>query len=85
MTATDAFIFEGKVSITEALGEVTLLYFEPVGDADPVIGKLAGIHKGLRGETVRLGADPSKVHVFKDTQSLLYRDRPIKEIATKAH
>ena len=86
MVASDGdYVFEGKVSITEALGEVTLLYFEPVGDADPVIGKLQGIHKELRGSTVRLNADPSKVHVFLNTQSLLYRDRPIKEIATKAH
>ncbi len=68
------FIFEGKVDITEALGEVTLLYFEKVADADPVIGKLAGIHSDLRGTSVKLGAKPEKVHVFKDGESLLYRD-----------
>ncbi len=78
-------IFSGRVNITEALGEVTLLYFEPKGGDDPVIGKLQGIHKGLRGQTVRLSADPAKVHVFHDTQSLLYRDRPVKRITTKAH
>jgi alpha-glucoside transport system ATP-binding protein len=78
-------IYEGIVNITEALGEVTLLYFEPQGGADPVIAKLQGIHKDKRGQTVRLTADPKKVHVFHDTQSLLYRDRPIKRIATKAH
>ncbi len=74
---TDAgapYIFEGKVGITEALGEVTLLYFEKVGDAEPVIGKLAGIHSDLRGTSVKLGATPDKVHVFKDGESLLYRD-----------
>ncbi len=78
-------IYRGKVNITEALGEVTLLYFEPQGENDPVIGKLAGIHKNLRGNEVELTAVPSKVHVFMDTQSLLYRDQPIKEIATKGH
>ena len=78
-------IFKGKVNITEALGEVTLLYFEPVEGAEPVIGKLAGIHKELRGQEVNLTADPAKVHLFHDTQSLLYRDQPIKRIATKAH
>ena len=78
-------IYKGDVAITEALGEVTLLYFEPKGDADPVIGKLAGIHKDRRGSTVTLTADPAKVHVFMNTQSLLYRDREIKQIATKAH
>ena len=79
------YIFKGTVNITEALGEVTLLYFEPQDGRDAVVGKLAGIHPDLRGKEVHLGADPSKVHVFHDTQSLLYRDRPIKRIATKAH
>ncbi|SEM83125.1 ABC transporter ATP-binding protein [Palleronia pelagia] len=84
------YIFEGKVDITEALGEVTLLYFE-TGNADmealekgdaAVIAKLQGIHKGLRGNTVKLGADPSKVHVFKDGVSLLYRDGGLARTAT---
>jgi alpha-glucoside transport system ATP-binding protein len=66
-------IFEGKVNITEALGEVTLLYFDKQGEADPVIGKLPGIHAGLRGKPVKLGASPNKVHVFHDGVSLLYR------------
>jgi len=85
VAAEAGHIFEGKVSIVEALGEVTLLYFEPVDGADPVIGKLGGIHKELRGQKVALTADPSKVHIFHDTQSLLYRDRPIKRIATNTH
>ena len=67
------YIFEGKVNITEALGEVTLLYFEKQGDAEPVIGKLPGIHADLRGKPVKLGAEPSKVHVFHNGTSLLYR------------
>ncbi|WP_299753983.1 sn-glycerol-3-phosphate ABC transporter ATP-binding protein UgpC [uncultured Boseongicola sp.] len=78
-------IYRGKVNITEALGEVTLLYFEPQGENDPVIGKLAGIHKGLRGNEVELTAEPAKVHVFMNTQSLLYRDQEIKNIATRGH
>jgi len=78
-------IYTGTVNITEALGEVTLLYFEPQGDAEPVIGKLQGIHRDLKGKQVSLTADPAKVHVFADTQSLLYRDRPIKHIEKNAH
>ncbi|WOI57252.1 sn-glycerol-3-phosphate ABC transporter ATP-binding protein UgpC [Palleronia sp. LCG004] len=75
------YIFEGSVDITEALGEVTLLYFETgnasiedleKGDA-AVIAKLQGIHNDLRGRTVKLGAKPDRVHIFKDGQSLLYR------------
>jgi alpha-glucoside transport system ATP-binding protein len=80
MVGTDGndFAFHGKVDITEALGEVTLLYFQkPSPGADPVIGKLAGIHANLRGRDVRLTADPAKVHIFKDGISLLYRDEDV--------
>ncbi|WP_226780816.1 ABC transporter ATP-binding protein [Oceaniglobus trochenteri] len=79
---TGNHVFEGKVAITEALGEVTLLYFERVGGADPVLGKLPGIHSDLRGNTVKLGATPDKVHVFRDGQSLLYREGGLKRTAT---
>ncbi len=80
MTETDAndFAYHGTVEITEALGEVTLLYFQKSApDHDPVIGKLSGIHKELRGQDVKLTAAPEKVHVFKDDISLLYRDETV--------
>jgi alpha-glucoside transport system ATP-binding protein len=64
------YILHATVDYVERLGEVTLLYFVPEGDADPLIAKLPGIHQGLRGETVRLTADPSKVHLFANGQSL---------------
>jgi len=76
------YIFEGKVAITEALGEVTLLYFEKVGAADPVLGKLPGIHSDLRGRSVKLGAVPEKVHVFLNGESLLYRAGGLAKTAT---
>jgi len=66
-------VYSGTVDFTEALGEVTLLYFQKEGAAHPVIAKLPGIHAGLRGQEVRLGAAPEKVHVFADGVSLLYR------------
>ena len=66
-------IYTGEVNITEALGEVTLLYFKAEDGNDPVIGKLPGIHKDLRNQSVGLTADPSKVHIFSNGQSLLYR------------
>jgi len=80
MTTTDGadYAFHGTVEITEALGEVTLLYFQRTApDHDPVIGKLTGIHQGLRGSDVTLTAAPEKVHVFKDGVSLLYRDEEV--------
>lgn len=67
------YIYEGKVNITEALGEVTLLYFAASEGADQVIGKLPGIHGDLRGTSVRLTAVPEKVQVFHNGQSLYYR------------
>ena len=73
-TAGEDFVFEGVVDIYEALGEVTLLYFHPEEEGrEPVIGKLHGIHANVRGQTVRMAADPRQVHVFKDGVSLLYR------------
>ena len=66
-------IYTGKVNFTEALGEVTLLYFEAAEGADPVIGKLPGIHADVRGKTVGLTADPAKVQVFSNGKSLYYR------------
>ncbi|KJZ20027.1 ABC transporter ATP-binding protein [Loktanella sp. S4079] len=72
-TTEDSYLFEGKVNITEALGEVTLLYFDKIGDNDAVIGKLPGIHAGLRGKTVRMQAEPEKVQIFHNGQSLYYR------------
>ncbi|PSL18762.1 ABC transporter ATP-binding protein [Shimia abyssi] len=67
---TDSFMFEAKVDITEALGEVTLLYFEAEDGQDPLIAKLPGIHKDLRGQNVRMTAVPEKVHLFHQGQSM---------------
>ncbi len=66
-------IYTGEVEITEALGEVTLLYFKKDGDGQGMIGKLSGIHADLRRKVVKLTADPAKVHVFHKGKSLLYR------------
>jgi len=69
-TDGDEWFFEGKVDITEALGEVTLLYFEPIGGAEPVVGKLTGIHQNIRGTTAKFTVAPNKVHLFKDGLSM---------------
>jgi alpha-glucoside transport system ATP-binding protein len=72
------YAFQGRVGIVEALGEVTLLYFDPSASGQgSVIGKIPGIHPGLRGQTLRLTAAPEKVHVFRDGLSLLYRDQRV--------
>ena len=74
LVPTDAeALFTGEVDITEALGEVTLLYFKPQSDEAAVIGKLPGIHASLRHKSVGLSAAPEKVHLFANGRSLLYR------------
>jgi len=65
-------VFTGKVHYTELLGEVTQIYFDAT-DGDPVIAKLPGIVHDLRGNMIRLAADPAKVHLFADGRSLLHR------------
>jgi alpha-glucoside transport system ATP-binding protein len=74
LLATDGeALFTGEVDITEALGEVTLLYFKRQGDAAQVVAKLPGIHPNLRHSKVSLAADPKKIHLFFNGKSLLYR------------
>ncbi len=63
-------VYTGRVDITEALGEVTLLYFEAQDGRDPVIAKLPGIHKDLRGQNLTLGAAPEKIHLFHQGLSM---------------
>jgi alpha-glucoside transport system ATP-binding protein len=66
LTVTDGadFLIEGKVSIVEALGEVTLLYVDTASGSEPLIVKLPGAQAVNRGDTVRLTADPAKLHLF---------------------
>jgi alpha-glucoside transport system ATP-binding protein len=73
VATTDAALYTGHVDIVEALGEVTVLYFEKASDHEPVIAKLPGVHRDMRGTEVSLGADPAKVHLFSNGVSLLYR------------
>lgn len=66
-------VYTGKAKITELLGEVIQFHFVPEGDKEGVIAKLPGIIHDLRGKELHLGANPSKVHLFSEGQSLLYR------------
>ncbi len=69
-----AYAFEGRVDYSEALGEVTQIYFKKQNASDEqVLAKLPGIHRDLRGTSVRMSAPEGKVHLFHDGQSLLYR------------
>ena len=74
ITDGDDYVFEGRVNYVEALGEVTLVYFDNPGAETSVIAKLPHIQKFDKGQTVRMTANPAKMHVFDaNKQSLLYR------------
>jgi alpha-glucoside transport system ATP-binding protein len=70
----EEYLYAAKVNYSEALGEVTLLYFSPQGDDQPVIAKLPGVHASLRRQQVSMSASMDKVHLFHKGKSLLYRD-----------
>ncbi|MGH1369146.1 MAG: ABC transporter ATP-binding protein [Maritimibacter sp.] len=63
-------VVAGVVDFVEALGEVTLLYFDAQEGRDPVLAKLPGVHADLRGQTVRLTVDAAKTHLFLEGQSM---------------
>lgn len=65
--ADDAMI-SSEVSLTEALGEVTLLYLG--SPSEEKVAKLAGVHQGLRGQTVHFKVAANKVHLFANGLSL---------------
>jgi len=70
----DDWAYSGEVEISESLGEVTVLYFKAASrEEGQVIAKLNGIHPEMRGKSVHMSADPAKVHLFANGQSLLYR------------
>jgi alpha-glucoside transport system ATP-binding protein len=72
LASTDDHLIEGVVSIVEALGEVTLLYLEGLSGQEPIIAKIPGIIDIRKGQTVRLSADPRKLHLF-DAEGEAYR------------
>ena len=63
-TTGDDFLFEGTVSIVEALGEVTLLYVEDLTEDEPIIAKMPGHQQVKRGGRLRFTADKAKLHLF---------------------
>jgi alpha-glucoside transport system ATP-binding protein len=62
-------IVQGEISLVESLGEVTLLYIDAGHGGEPLVAKLPGTQGFKRGETVRLAAQPGKLHLF-DTGGL---------------
>jgi alpha-glucoside transport system ATP-binding protein len=68
----DDYLFEGEISIVEALGEVTLLYIEGLVQGEPIIVKLAGTLDVKKGQKMHFAADRQKLHLF-DAEGRTYR------------
>ncbi|QLF69398.1 ABC transporter ATP-binding protein [Peteryoungia desertarenae] len=67
ITTDDHFLFEGTISIVEALGEVTMLYVDGPVEEEPIVVKLPGIVDIKKGEKVRFVADRTQLHLFDAT------------------
>jgi len=72
LTDGDNYALEGRVKISEALGEVTQVYFDKQSKGSPAIAKLIGVHRDVRDTVLRMDAEPQHVHLFANEQSLLY-------------
>ncbi|MDQ0457023.1 ABC transporter ATP-binding protein [Rhizobium paknamense] len=68
----EEFLFEGTVTLVEALGEVTLLYVEGPLEGEPVVVKLPGIADVQKGARLRFAAAAGKLHLF-DGEGRSYR------------
>jgi len=67
------YALEGTVKISEALGEVTQVYFNPDQNGKANIAKLTGVHRDIRNSTLRMTTSPENVHLFSNQRSLLYK------------
>ncbi len=60
----DEVLFEGAASLVEKLGEMQLVYFDLEAGETPLVAKLPGAAEARKGQTFRLAADPSALHLF---------------------
>jgi alpha-glucoside transport system ATP-binding protein len=73
-------LFRGQVTLTESLGEVTLVYLDIGRGAEPVVAKLPGEVRLERGSTLALAARPEALHVF-DADGRAVRDAARQAVA----
>ncbi|MBB3934681.1 ABC transporter ATP-binding protein [Aureimonas phyllosphaerae] len=62
--AGEAALVEGTVTLTEDLGEVTLVYVDVGREDEPLVAKLPGSVELARGTAVSLAASPEKLRLF---------------------
>lgn len=74
IASQERYAFTGTVKISEALGDVTQLYFEnPLNPEVPIIAKMTGILRDMRGKPLYFDAEAKNVHLFHNEESVLYR------------
>ncbi len=73
VTTDNFYAIEATVKISEALGEVTQVYFEPDANGISAIAKLVGVHRNARNSNLRMTAQPDHIHLFANEHSLLYQ------------
>jgi len=74
VTQGDDYVYKGVVSYIEALGEVTLLYFNSDNGAESVIAKIPGIQSIERGQELKFSVEPEKLQLFDENDlSCKYR------------
>ncbi|KQT83073.1 sn-glycerol-3-phosphate ABC transporter ATP-binding protein UgpC [Aurantimonas sp. Leaf443] len=64
LAGPDRALLTGTVTLTEALGEVTLVYVDLGGAGEPLVVKLPGAVDLARGSTVHLAAEPQSLRFF---------------------
>ncbi|KQT53702.1 ABC transporter ATP-binding protein [Aureimonas sp. Leaf454] len=64
----------GTVTLTEALGEVTLIYVDLGRKGEPLVAKVAGSVELPRGSAIHLRADPQSLRFFDEGGRALRRE-----------
>ncbi|KQT57496.1 MULTISPECIES: ABC transporter ATP-binding protein [unclassified Aureimonas] len=67
----------GRVTLTEALGEVTLIYVDLGQKGEPLVVKAPGSVELARGSSVHLSAEPSSLRFFDEAGRAIRTERRV--------
>lgn len=69
----DDGVFAGPVELFERLGPLSFVHLGARGSNGTVVAQLPGDRRVVLGETLRFGAEPTRVHLFGDDGAALAR------------
>ncbi|WP_294217186.1 ABC transporter ATP-binding protein [uncultured Sphingomonas sp.] len=69
----DDGVFAGPVDLFERLGPLSFVHLGARGSSGTVVAQLPGDRRVVLGETLRFGAEPTRVHLFGDDGAALAR------------